>query len=164
MSSRLYRSRTDRKITGLCGGLADWMNMDANVLRVLVIIITFVLGGAPILIYILASIVIPKDPYGDETYDRFGRTHGYDSYGRPSRSYGGPTFERPERNYRDAEYTNYQQGPKTGGAAQSGPSNIDDMMKDIEKKAMWKEIEELRAKVAQFEKQNHNETNNKEEK
>lgn len=161
---KLYRSRTDRKLTGLCGGLAEWINMDANILRVLVIITTFLLGGAPILIYILASIVIPKDPYMDEAYDRFGRANAYDGYGRPNRSYGGQTFERPERNYRDAEYSSHQQGARAGGAAQPGASNIDDMMKDIEKKAMWKEIEELRAKVAQFEKQNRSETNNNEEK
>jgi hypothetical protein len=75
-----------------------------------------------------------------------GGGFGYAGYGQQGRPFG----NRHERQYKEADYTYAYSDSYAGEAAKS---NIDDMMKDIEKKAMWKEIEELRAKLAQFEKQ-----------
>lgn len=60
---RLYRSITDRKIAGVCGGLATYFNIDSTIVRLLWIagmIATGVLPGA--FIYLIAALIIPKEP------------------------------------------------------------------------------------------------------
>ncbi len=58
---KLYRSRTNRKLAGVCGGLAQYFNMDATLIRVLFIVVTL-LGGAGGLIYLVMWIVVPEEP------------------------------------------------------------------------------------------------------
>ena len=43
---KLYRSRRDKKLFGLCGGLAEMLNVDATLLRILLIVITVFSSGA----------------------------------------------------------------------------------------------------------------------
>jgi phage shock protein PspC (stress-responsive transcriptional regulator) len=58
---KLYRSRTDRKLCGVCGGFAEYFEIDATILRILLII--FVLcGGAGILAYIVAALLMQTNP------------------------------------------------------------------------------------------------------
>jgi len=61
MKKRLMRSRTDAKLAGVCGGLADYLNIDPMIVRILWVISAF-LGGPSIGIYILCAIIIPKEP------------------------------------------------------------------------------------------------------
>lgn len=139
---KLYRSVRDKRLSGLCGGLAEMLNVDATVLRLVVLIAAFFSGGTVVLIYILASIVVPKetDVYkGDPYNDPYSNPYN-DPY---SSHYNNPFKKKDFRH----ERPQYKEEPKD-----TSP-NIDDMMEDIEKKAMWKEIEELRAKLAQFEKE-----------
>ncbi|MFH5181538.1 PspC domain-containing protein [Paenibacillus sp. TAB 01] len=72
--TRLFRSRTDRKITGLCGGLAETLNIDSNLLRLLLVITAFFSGGVVIPLYFLAVIVIPNEPYTGKTVPSRART------------------------------------------------------------------------------------------
>lgn len=58
---KLYRSRTDRKLGGVCGGLAQYFNLDATIIRVLFVVLT-VLGGAGPLIYLALWIIVPNEP------------------------------------------------------------------------------------------------------
>ncbi len=58
---KLYRSRTDRKLAGVCGGLAQYFNLDATLIRVLFVLLT-VLGGAGPLIYVAMWIIVPNEP------------------------------------------------------------------------------------------------------
>jgi phage shock protein C len=58
---KLYRSRTDRKLAGVCGGLAQYFNIDATVFRVLFIVLA-VLGGAGLVIYVALWIIVPNEP------------------------------------------------------------------------------------------------------
>jgi len=58
---RLYRSRTDRKLAGVCGGLAQYFNTDATVIRVLFVVLA-VLGGGGLLIYLAMWIIVPSEP------------------------------------------------------------------------------------------------------
>ncbi|AEI46156.1 PspC domain-containing protein [Paenibacillus mucilaginosus] len=60
---RWYRSVSDKKLTGLCGGLAQYLNLDPTLLRVLVVILTFASSGSLILFYFLAALMVPKEPY-----------------------------------------------------------------------------------------------------
>lgn len=57
MEKRLFKSRTDRKICGVCGGLAEYIKIDPTVIRLLWII--FGCMGVGIIAYIAAAIVIP---------------------------------------------------------------------------------------------------------
>lgn len=57
---RLYRSRTDRKIAGVCGGLAQYMNVDPTVIRIIFLVLLF-LGGGGFLIYLIIWICAPDE-------------------------------------------------------------------------------------------------------
>ena len=61
MDKKLYRSRTDKKICGVCGGLAKYLGMDATVVRLILVLITLFVG-AGLLAYIIAALVIPEEP------------------------------------------------------------------------------------------------------
>jgi phage shock protein C len=145
---KLYRSRRDKKVTGLCGGLAETLNVDATLLRLLLVVTTFFSGGTVLLLYVIASIVIPKEPGLYPPHDPYGGFGG--SYNNSSYTGGGWDNHKP---YNDKE-TFYGAGASGGPSASTSGSHIDEMMKDIEKKALQKELEELRAKVAQLEKNN----------
>lgn len=58
---RLYRSRSNRMIAGVCAGIADYFGIDPTLVRLLVVFLTFA-GGSGILAYIIAAIVIPEEP------------------------------------------------------------------------------------------------------
>ena len=64
MTHRLYRSRTDRVIGGVCGGIGQYFGMDTILIRLLFILVTLA-GGAGFLVYILMLIVVPEEPLGD---------------------------------------------------------------------------------------------------
>lgn len=58
---RLYRSRTERMIGGVCGGLAQYFNIDPTIVRLIFLLLLFA-GGAAFLIYIIMWIVVPLEP------------------------------------------------------------------------------------------------------
>jgi phage shock protein PspC (stress-responsive transcriptional regulator) len=58
MERRLYRSRTEKMIAGVCGGVAEYFNTDPTIVRLLWVLITL-LGGAGVLLYIVLWIVMP---------------------------------------------------------------------------------------------------------
>ena len=57
MQKKLVKSRTDRKICGVCGGLAEYINLDPTVIRILWIIFAFC--GIGVLAYIACAFVMP---------------------------------------------------------------------------------------------------------
>ncbi|NLM13526.1 MAG: PspC domain-containing protein [Epulopiscium sp.] len=68
MQKKLYKSRTDRKISGVCGGLAQYFNMDSTLVRILWILFIF-LGFSGVLAYVICALIIPDEPYEDYYYD-----------------------------------------------------------------------------------------------
>jgi phage shock protein C len=58
---KLYRSRTNRQVAGVCGGLAQHFNVDATLIRVLFVLLA-VLGGSGLVLYVAMWIIIPKEP------------------------------------------------------------------------------------------------------
>lgn len=58
---RLYRSRIDNKIAGVCGGLAQYFDVDPVIIRLIWIFFIF-LGGSGIILYIIAWIIVPLEP------------------------------------------------------------------------------------------------------
>jgi phage shock protein PspC (stress-responsive transcriptional regulator) len=61
MAKKLYRSRTDKKIWGICGGLAEYFDIDPTLVRVIAVASLFV-GTLGFWIYIIARIVVPEKP------------------------------------------------------------------------------------------------------
>lgn len=59
-SHRLTRSRTDRKIAGVCGGFAAYSGVDANIVR-LVMVLLAVLGGPGLVLYLVAWLIVPEE-------------------------------------------------------------------------------------------------------
>ncbi len=58
---KLYRSRNTRMIGGVCGGVADYLNMDVTLVRILTAVITL-FTGIPVILYILALFLVPEEP------------------------------------------------------------------------------------------------------
>ena len=62
MAKTLYRSKTDRKIAGICGGLGGYFNIDPTIVRV-VFVLMLLPGGLPgLLPYLVLWVVIPEEP------------------------------------------------------------------------------------------------------
>ena len=59
-NKRLYKSSTNKQIMGVCGGLAEFFNIDPTVVRVITIILFF-LGSSGFWLYLLLGIVLPYD-------------------------------------------------------------------------------------------------------
>ncbi len=92
---KLYRSRGTRMIGGVCGGLADYLNMDVTLVRILTAVITL-FTGIPVILYILAMFLVPEEP----TAGRYGyppvqppTTTGSDVWGAT-----GAPWEQPQDN------------------------------------------------------------------
>ncbi len=57
---RLLRSTSNRIVGGVCAGVADYLNMDATLVRILTVLISL-FTGVPVILYIIALFVIPED-------------------------------------------------------------------------------------------------------
>lgn len=58
---KLYRSRQDKIIAGVCGGLAKYFGTDATWIRLLFILLFFLFGSA-LLVYLILWIIVPIEP------------------------------------------------------------------------------------------------------
>jgi phage shock protein C len=58
---KLYRSRTERKLAGICGGLAQYFNVDPTLVRVAFVALA-VLGGAGVILYLAMWLIVPTEP------------------------------------------------------------------------------------------------------
>lgn len=65
---RLYKSRKNKVIDGVCGGIAEYFDVDPVLVRILFVLFFFV-GGSAIIAYIVGMIIIPVRPAGEETVD-----------------------------------------------------------------------------------------------
>ncbi len=60
-AKKLYRSRTNRKISGICGGLGEMLGIDPTIIRLITIAAMFLTGLLPVMIaYFIGSIIIPE--------------------------------------------------------------------------------------------------------
>ncbi|MFS0723527.1 PspC domain-containing protein [Paenibacillus sp. 1P07SE] len=126
---KLYRSTRDRKLWGICGGISEMTGWDATLLRILLIVGTVLTHGALLFVYAIAGFVIPKSPeppYGLAGMAGGGSWNAYSNYG----SAADRTYDAPE----------------------AAPGRVDRMMADMETKAMRKELDELRKRMANYEK------------
>lgn len=166
---KLYRSRENKIFTGLCGGVGELLNVDATLLRILLVVLTVLSSGTLIIVYLIVSMVIPKKPdlyppYGGGPRPFGGNPYGYhDPHQRPNQHNGqwnqgdpyqqGPHYNNPNNQYynQGPQFNNPNPGPQAHGNYQD-PGVTDKMMDDLEKKALKREIEELKAKLEKLEK------------
>ena len=59
---KLYKSSTDKKLAGVCGGIAEYFNIDPTLVRLGWVLFSL-LGGSGLLAYIIAAIIMPDRPY-----------------------------------------------------------------------------------------------------
>ncbi len=82
MDRKLYKSANDKVLAGVCGGIGEYFDVDTVIIRLLWVIFTL-FGGAGIIAYIIAAIIMPANPLGVPIEDSYARTEdpGY----RPER-------------------------------------------------------------------------------
>jgi phage shock protein C len=62
---KLYLSKTDRKILGVCGGLAEMLKVDSTLVRLALVFLCLLTGILPLVVtYIIAGIITPEKPAG----------------------------------------------------------------------------------------------------
>ncbi|MCU0512433.1 MAG: PspC domain-containing protein [Anaerolineae bacterium] len=69
VTKRLYRSRTDKKIGGVCAGLADYFHVDPTLVRILFAILAFTTGSG-VLLYVVLWMVMPQAPADIMYYEK----------------------------------------------------------------------------------------------
>ncbi|MCT4599243.1 MAG: PspC domain-containing protein [Vallitalea sp.] len=81
MNKRLYRSRDNQMISGVCGGFAEYLGIDPTIIRILFVIALFQWGFG-ILAYIICTIIIPVSPISNSNeyiYDNTNYSSSYNS-------------------------------------------------------------------------------------
>jgi phage shock protein PspC (stress-responsive transcriptional regulator) len=62
---KLYLSKSDKKILGVCGGLSEMLGIDSTVIRLIVVFLCIITGIMPLVAtYIVAGIIAPDKPQG----------------------------------------------------------------------------------------------------
>lgn len=70
---KLYRSKTEKMISGVCGGLAVYLNVDPTVVRLVWALVTILSAAVfGVLLYIVCALIIPEEP---DAYDTTGCYH-----------------------------------------------------------------------------------------
>lgn len=59
MAKKLYKSVSDKKLCGICGGIAEYFDIDSTLVRLIWVIFTLC-GGAGLLAYIIAALIVPS--------------------------------------------------------------------------------------------------------
>ena len=62
MNKKIYKSREDRAISGVCAGLAEYFDIDVVIVRLLMVIFCFISFGVALVAYIVAAVIIPEEP------------------------------------------------------------------------------------------------------
>ena len=73
-SSQIYRSRSDKMLAGVCGGLAEYLKIDSGIIRLLYVLLSLASVGIGILVYIVMMFVFPEKPFNSP--DSFSGTDG----------------------------------------------------------------------------------------
>ncbi len=110
MTKKLKKSN-NKVICGVCGGIAEYLNLDATVVRLIVCILSF-LWGTGLLIYIIAALIMPPadtpDPYNDNVDNlKSANVDSDSSAGKTKSSTGEPKKEGSQVPHSDEEFDSY---------------------------------------------------------
>ena len=92
---RLYRSRTDRVLTGIAGGMAEYLEVDPTIVRILWVLATIFTGGLVLLLYIVLAFVIPVNPFQGGRVPAGAWGPGYAGAGAPAQAAWGQPGAAP---------------------------------------------------------------------
>ena len=70
---KLFRSRSDRKLSGICGGMGSYFGCDSTLMRVGWVLAAFISGGLAILAYLVLIFVVPNEPYPSQQFHETAR-------------------------------------------------------------------------------------------
>lgn len=59
MGARLKKSHTDKMISGVCGGIAEYLGWDPTIVRIIFVVGTFITSGTLVLLYFILALVMP---------------------------------------------------------------------------------------------------------
>lgn len=79
MRKKLTKSQTNRMLTGTIGGIAEYLGIDPTIARVIFVFVSIVLVGAPVFLYILLVLIIPRADSSTRQYQQY-------NYERPKQS------------------------------------------------------------------------------
>ena len=114
MTKKCYKSAVDKKFAGVCGGIAEYFEIDSTLVRLLWIVLSL-MAGSGLLAYIIAAIVMPDRPEGGY----------YDPY-RDQNPYQGQSNFQNRNNYQNPYQNNYQnpyQNPYQNGDPNKDQNN-----------------------------------------
>ena len=81
MKKKLYRSTTDKKFTGVCGGIAEYFDIDSTLVRLVCALIIIFLAGVPgIIVYAIVAFIVPDAPAYTPYEDANGQNNGQPPY------------------------------------------------------------------------------------
>jgi phage shock protein C len=81
VTDRLYRSPDDRMLAGVAGGLAEMLDIDPSIIRIVWAVLIVLTGGIALLVYIVMAIVVPERPIGVEPRRQGGTDVGGENAG-----------------------------------------------------------------------------------
>ena len=87
MTDRLYRSRSDRVIAGVAGGLAEQLNVDPSLVRIVWVLLAIASGGILVIVYLVMAVIVPEAPFDTMR----GGAPGYDPWSSPAATGVSPT-------------------------------------------------------------------------
>jgi phage shock protein C len=67
-AKRLYRSRKNSVVSGVCGGIGDYFDIDPVIVRIITVVLIF--NGVGLLAYIIGALIIPLEPFNSEYYSQ----------------------------------------------------------------------------------------------
>lgn len=71
MKKRLYKSRNDKKLEGVCAGIANFLNVDPTLVRVIYALATIFSVGIPgVIAYIVLAAIMPVEPYEERKFPK----------------------------------------------------------------------------------------------
>uniref|UniRef100_A0A7C3RK54 PspC domain-containing protein n=1 Tax=Dictyoglomus thermophilum TaxID=14 RepID=A0A7C3RK54_DICTH len=62
MEKRLYRSKKNRVILGVCGGIGEYLNIDPTIIRLIFIFFLIAFNFSLVVVYFLSALIIPEEP------------------------------------------------------------------------------------------------------
>jgi phage shock protein PspC (stress-responsive transcriptional regulator) len=112
---RLYRSRDDRMVSGVAGGIAEYFDMDPTIVRLLWVAATLLTSGVVILIYVIMAIVVPEAPAEGQPHDP--RAMSSDDIAKGAQAFGNDVSDAARRYTKAGAHTGESQDPPANGAA-----------------------------------------------
>lgn len=107
MNKQLYRSKRNKVIGGVCGGIAEYFDTDPTIVR-LICVLLFFSGGIGLWAYIIGMIIIPESPDSFINEEEYGQNY-HDNYN--SENY----YENSNRTYTNTNMENNEKSRKTLG-------------------------------------------------